>query len=148
MAAGAWTIYDSFKAYIGDGTIDFNSNTLAVALVASGYTYAATHTLYADLTNELATAVGYTSGGVAVVGTVEAVPPGAATTYSTTNATWTASGGSIVARRAVLYVNQTVNTIVKPLICSCLLDATPLDVTTTTGNILAISMTGGVFTLT
>jgi hypothetical protein len=148
MAAGAWVTFDSFKVYIGDGTIDFNTNALKVALVSSSYTFAATHTVYADLTNELSTANGYTAGGVAVTGTVESVPPGAGTTYSTTDATWTASGGSIVARRAVLYVNATVNSIVKPLICTCLLDSTPADVTTTTGNTLTISMSGGVFTMT
>lgn len=146
MAAGNWIVYDSAKVYLGDGTIDFNSNTLAVALVTSTYTPALTHTVYGSLTNELSTANGYTVGGVAVTGSISSVPAGSTPAYSITQAQWTASGGSIVARYAVLYVNATVNSIVKPLIARVLLDTTPADVTVTTGNTLTISA-GNVFTL-
>jgi hypothetical protein len=146
MATGNWQVYDSAKVYLGDGTIDFNTNTLAVALVASTYTFALTHTIYSNLTNELSTAFGYTAGGATVTGSVSAVPAGSTPAYAITAAAWTASGGSIVARRAVLYVNATVNTIVKPLIASFLLDAAPADVTVTTGNTLTITA-GTVFTI-
>jgi hypothetical protein len=144
MAAGAYTIYDSFKAYLGNNTINgwsvSGTNPLKIALVTSTYTPASTHTVYADLTNEVSNANGYTTGGAAVASqTVESVPPGAGTDYSVGATTWTASGTGIVARRGVLYVNATVNSVVKPLVGYFLLDAAPADVTTSAGNSLTIN---------
>lgn len=145
MAAGNWQSYDTFKQYIGNGTIDFDTNALKLALVSSSYTFSLSHTIYTDLTNELSTAIGYTSGGFTVTSAV-AAPASNAVIYSIGTASWAVSGGTLTARRAVLYVNATVNTIVKPLIASFLLDATPADVSVTTGNTLTI--TGGtVFSL-
>jgi hypothetical protein len=70
-------------------------------------------------------------------------------TFDCDNPVWTASGGSIVARFGVIYKNATVNTIVKPLLCVCLLEAVgPADVTATTTNTLTITMNAaGVLTL-
>lgn len=145
MAAGNWQSYDTFKQYITDGTIDFNSNTLKLALVSSSYTFSLSHSIYTDLTNELATAIGYTAGGFTVTSAV-ASPSSNAVILSIGTASWNVSGGTLTARRAVLYVSTTVNTIVKPLIGSFLLDGTPADVSVTTGNTLTI--TGGtVFSL-
>jgi hypothetical protein len=59
-----------------------------------------------------------------------------------TDATWTASGGSIVARFAVIYE------VTGNVVCYCLLDSTPADVTVTTGNTLTVQIAaGGVFDL-
>ena len=57
-----------------------------------------------------------------------------------TAVSWTASGGSIVARFAVLYE------VSGDVLAYCLLDSTPADVTTTAGNTLTISA-GNVFSL-
>jgi hypothetical protein len=60
---------------------------------------------------------------------------------------WTASGGSIIARFGVLYGSGTLNGHVDPLLAVCLLDTTPADVTSTTGNTLTIQINAaGVFT--
>ena len=70
-------------------------------------------------------------------------------TFDAADTTWTASGGSIVARRAVIRVVGTINSQVDPLIASILLDTTPADVTTTTGNVLTLAWNAsGIFTLT
>jgi hypothetical protein len=55
---------------------------------------------------------------------------------------WTASGGSITARFAVIYeVSGTV-------LCYCLLDSTPADETATNGNTLTVTPNAsGIFTL-
>ncbi len=141
------TFYNSFKEYVADGTFDLNTDSFKVALVSSSYTFSAAHTVYADLTNELSTANGYTSGGAALASVTFSQTSGTAT-FDAADTTWTASGGSIVARRAVIYKDGTANTRVKPLIASILLDTTPADVTVTTGNTLTLQYNGsGIFTL-
>lgn len=143
------SFYDSARLYTSDGTgLLVATNTFKVALVTSSYTFAATHTVYADLTNELATANGYTAGGAAL-GSVTLAQATSTVTFDAADTVWTASGGSIVARRAVIYVAATINSIVKPLIASILLDTTPADVTTTTGNTLTLQYNAsGIITIT
>jgi hypothetical protein len=61
---------------------------------------------------------------------------------ATDPAVWTASGGSIVARFAVLYE------VGGDVLAYCLLDNSPADVTVTTGNTLTLTINAsGVFTL-
>lgn len=152
MAAGKWKTYDFAKKYIGDGTLDLDETTnwkIALYLSTSNANTLGVGTgVLADLTNEHANANGYLTGGIAVTG-ITWTRSGATITFDCDNVVWTASGGSITARFAVLYKNATVNAIVKPIVCVCLLEAIgPADVTATTGNTLTITMNvSGVFTL-
>lgn len=151
MAAGKWKLYEAAKEYLADGTHDLDDTTnwkLALFLSSSNANTLSVGTgVYGDLTNEHANANGYTTGGVAITG-VTWNRSGGTVTFDCDNAQWTASGGSIIARFAVLYRNATVNSIVKPLLCVCLLDTTPADVTATNGNTLTITMNvSGLFTL-
>lgn len=150
MAAGTWTVFDSFKKYIGDGTIDFDTDTLKIALFTSTAAFASSSITTYSTTNELSTANGYTAGGVTITGaTVTYSGTTAKYGVSASNASWTASGGSIVARYAVLYKSGTANSITNPVIAFVLLDSTPADVTTTTGNTLTINTpANGYFTMT
>ena len=129
------TFYDNWKEASND--VALRSATLKLTLHASGYTFSAAHSVYADLTNELSTAVGYTNGGASLTGVSWDQTAGTAT-LDADDVTWTASGGSIVARRAVLRAVGTFNGQVDPLICSILLDNTPADVTATDGNPLGV----------
>lgn len=148
-AAGKWKRYDIFSKWIGDGTFDLDANTIKCALYLStsdANTLTNVNSLKGDLTNEHANANGYTTGGVTVAATW--VESSGTTTFDVADAVWTASGGSIVARFAVLYASGTLNGHVDPLIAVCLLDTTPADVTATTGNTLTIQINAsGVFTL-
>lgn len=150
-AAGKWKIYDLAKKYLADGTHDLDDTTnWKVALFLStsnANTLSVGTNVYGDLTNEHANANGYTTGGVALP--TETWTNAAGTiTWDAADVVWTASGGSIVARFAVIYRNATVNAIVKPLLAVCLLDTAPADVTATTGNTLTIQMNAsGIFTL-
>jgi hypothetical protein len=142
VAAGKWKLYDFAKKYVGDGTHDMDATanwTCALFLSTSNCNTLSVGTgIYGDLTNEVATAFGYTVGGVALTGETW-TRSGATTTFDANDASWTASGGSIVARFAVIYANATLNGIVKPLLCVCLLDTTPADVTATTGNTFPVT---------
>lgn len=123
-----------------DGTFDIDSDTWKMALFLSTSNIGAASTTYAGLTNEHANANGYTTGGITIVLTLS----GTTTVMVdvSTDPTWTASGGSIVARFAVIYE------VSGRVLCYCTLDSTPADVTVTDGNTLTVAANAsGVFTL-
>lgn len=143
--AASITIYNNWKAALAE--VVPRTATFKVTLHSSAYTFAATHNVYADLTNELSTANGYINGG-ATLASVTWNQSGGTATFDAADTTWTASGGSIVARRAVLRSIGTFNGQVDPLVASILLDTTPADVTTTIGNTLTLQWNAsGIFTL-
>lgn len=146
--AASITFYQSFREYVADGTFDLNSDTFKVSLHTSTYTpSASSHTVYADLTNELSTASGYTNGG-ATLGSVTWNRSGGTVTFDAADTVWTASGGSITARYAVIRKSGTANTRVDPLVAYILLDTTPADVTATDTNTLTLQWNAsGIFTL-
>ena len=139
MAAGAWTFVNGARTDILNGTI-ISGSSYKVALFLSTSNITTASTTYAGVTNEHANANGYTTGGIAV--TLTLAGTGSVTAKFGTNPVWTASGGSIVARFAVLYK------VGSDVLAYCLLDSTPADVTATTGNTLTIdSITNPVYTL-
>lgn len=151
MAAGRWKIYDLAKKYLADGTLDLDDATnwkVALFLSTSNANNLAVGTaVYGDLTNEHANGNGYTTGGANLTSETWTNASGTIT-FDADDVAWIASGGPITARFAVIYKNATVNSIVKPLLCVCVLDTTPADVTVTDGNVLAINMNpSGIFTL-
>jgi hypothetical protein len=140
MAAGTWTFTNTGRTSLLNGTFDLDSDTMKIALFLSTSNIGAASTTYAGVTNEHANANGYTTGGNAVTPSLSGTTT---VTFDTSDPTaWTASGGSITARFAVLYE------VSGNVICYCLLDSTPADVTATTGNTLTVSINAsGVFTL-
>lgn len=148
MAADAWIRYNGFSEYLGDGTIDMDNDTFKMQLHTSTYTPAVTHDVLTDLTNEVANGNGYTTGGVTLSG-VTWTRSTTTVTFDATDAQWTASGGSIVARYAVIYDDTPSGTPTDPLVAYSLLDDTPADVTVADGNTLTIAFhANGILTLT
>lgn len=150
-AAGKFKIYEAAKKHLADGTFDLdlttNMNWALFQSTSNCNTLSVGTGVYGDLTNEVATAFGYTIGGIAMTSETWTTS-GGTTTFDADNPSWSASGGSITARFLVGYVNATVNTFVKPLICVCLLDTTPADVTATTGNPFTVTIdAAGVFSI-
>lgn len=138
-AAGAWTFPNSARTDMLNGTFDFDTDTFKIALFLSTSNIGAASTTYAGVTNEHANANGYTTGGAATTmalsGTTTVIVDGS-------DVTWTASGGSIVARFAVLYE------VGGRVVCYHLLDSAPADVTVTDGNTLTDQLhANGFFTL-
>lgn len=132
MAAGPFILFDGVSTYLGDGTIDLDSHTFNITLHTSSYTPSGAHDVYADLTNELATANGYTNGGAALTSVTWTRSSGVAK-FTSANQVWTASGGSITARYAVIR-----STTANKLLGYMLLDDTPADLTATDSNTLTV----------
>lgn len=152
-AAGKWKLYEPAVKYLANGTHDLDNTglgyTMALFLSTSNCNTLSVGTgVYGDLTNEHANGNGYTTGGIALTSEVF-TQSGSVATFDCDNVVWTASGGSIVARFAVIYLNATSNTIVKPLLCVSLLDTAPANITATDGNTFTVAINAsGVFTVT
>jgi hypothetical protein len=142
MASGVVTIFSKNKADIREN--DIVAGTFKIALITSAWTPDSSVTgnsLFSDMSaNELATANGYTAGGI-TLGTVVATAITGGYKLSSGSAVWTATGGNIPAwRYAVLYMSGTVWGKVNPVVGYFLGDSTPADVpATTVGNTLTIN---------
>lgn len=140
MAAGTWTFPNSARTDLINGTFDLDTDSWKCALFLSTSNIGASSTTYAGVTNEHANANGYTTGGIAITLTLAGTTT--VTVDISTDPVWTASGGSITARFAVIYE------VGGRVLCYALLDSTPADVTATTGNTLTVAANAsGVFTL-
>lgn len=142
MAADKWKIYDSFLEFMGDNTIDMDGDTFKMALFTSASNAATlTNTELGNLTNEVANGSGYLTGGNTLAG-VTWSQTGGTVTFDCNDSVWTADGGSIVARYAVIYSDTSIT---DKLVAFSLLG--PSDVTATDGNTLTIQINAsGIFT--
>ncbi len=144
--AGKFKLYEAAKLAIANGEIDLDTHSFKIALFLSASncnTLSGTTTL-ASLTNQVATAFGYTQNSKACTITT-ANSGGTITVDETTNPTWTASGGSITARFAVIYDDTHAS---DQALCVCLLDTAAADVTATDTNTFTITISAsGLFTM-
>lgn len=140
MAAGAWTFTNAGITSLLDCTFDIDSDSWKMALFLSTSNIGAGSTTYAGLTNEHANGNGYTTGGMAITLTLSGTTT--VTVDIDTDPVWTASGGSITARYAVIYE------VGGNVLCYCLLDDSPADVTSSDGNPFTVAAhSSGVFTI-
>lgn len=140
MPAGAWTFTSEGRTKLLDGTFDIDTDSWKMAQLLSTSNIGAASTTHAAVTNEHANAFGYLTGGIAVVLTL------AGTTTVTIDVSvdpvWTAAGGSITSRFSEIYE------VAGRVLCYCLNDTTPADVTATDGNTFTVQISAsGVFTL-
>jgi hypothetical protein len=140
MAATAWAFTNGGRTKLLDGTFDIDTDSWKMALFLSTSNLSASSTTYAALTNEVANANGYTTGGIAITLTLAGTTT--VTVDISVDPVWTAAGGSITARFAVIYE------VAGNILCYSTLDSTPADVTATDGNTLTVAANAsGVFTL-
>lgn len=138
MAADNWLVFESCKLNYGDGTMNFDGDTFDMQLHLSTWVPTLSgDSVRADLSNEHANGNGYLTTGLAMT-TTYSESSGVAT-FDATDVVWTASGGSIVARFAVV-VDDTPSSPLDPLVAYTLLDDTPADVTATDGNTLTVQI--------
>lgn len=136
--ATTFTLYNSFKKYLLDGTIDLDTDTIKVALVTSDYTPLATHDVLADVMASPDPEVvaiaspsnGYTDGGAALTGgAVTFTDSPSVGKFDADDLTWSALTATF--RYGIVYAEKSVGSpaIVNPLIGYILFDTTPADIT-------------------
>jgi hypothetical protein len=137
MAAGAWA-----RTAILSKTYNFETDSFKMGLLTSASNLTVASTDWASVTGEHAnqSAPGYETGGKAV-----ALSLTGTTTVKCdidTDPSWTATGGSITAKWAAIYL------VGGNVVCFCLLDSGGADITATTGNTYTVAANAsGVFTL-
>lgn len=122
-------VYGNTQKHL-DQDVDWVADTIKVSLHTSAYVpNQATDEFFSTVTNELATANGYTAGGLALASKAVTVTS-LTTAYKAAASSWTASGGPITARYAVVR-KDTGTATTSPVLAYCLLDTTPADVSAT-----------------
>jgi len=145
MPAGNFAVFNIAKKKLADGTFDLDTQTFKMALTTSAQaldaTFAGTSTdcRYADLTAEVASGGGYTTGGKTLTATWTRAT--GTITFDVDDQAWTAS--TITAKYAVIYLT-TGNA---DLLCFVDLDTGGGSVSTTAGTLTITINASGVFTL-
>ena len=152
MAATAWQLYNSAKRYIGNGTITLGAGVFKMVLAQTA-SNASTFTLstYASVTNEVAAAGGYVTGGRNLVPATAQWVQGASAkqqkfTMSAVGLAFTASGANLVNVRYAILRNSTGANAGK-LLCFCQLSSSQFTVTAP-NTLTVLPAATGIFTLT
>lgn len=144
MAAGAFTILNTAKKKLVDGTFDLDTHTWKVALLttATALTAATTVDTYAEITSQV-TGTGYTAGGATLSGV--SLTGTSTITFDANDVTWSAS--TITAKWAVLYSDTATN---KDILGYVDLDTTSgsTTVSSTAADFTITWNASGIFTLT
>jgi hypothetical protein len=111
-----FSLFDEFKKYLADGTIDLDTHTFKAMLSNTSPT-TGTNTVRADIT-EISAGNGYTSGGVTLASVTWAETGAGSGIFQWTVAdfAWTAAGGSIGPFRYVVFYDDTPTSPADPLL--------------------------------
>lgn len=143
--ASTLTLTNALRKYLGDGTVDWDSDTVKCAMLNSGYTINAAHAVFADVSaSEVAAGGGYTTGGAALANKSVTLA-GAVAKYTADPATW--AGLTKTYRTLAIYSEKSINGVVNPLIALILVDNTPADIVITAADYSVQWNANGIFTL-
>lgn len=146
---GDFTIFNLAKKRLPDGTIDLDTHTFKIVLttvtqaIAATFIGSSTDCRYADLTNELTTAAGYTAAG-ATLGSVTWTQSTGTMTWDCADPAWTLTGGGVTFKYAIIYDDSATN---KNLLCFCDMDTGGGSVSPLAGTLTIQINAAGVFTL-
>ena len=152
MAASAWQLYNEAKKYIGNGSITLGAGVFKMVLAQSA-SNASTFTLsaYSEITNEVAAAGGYVTGGRNLVPATAQWTVGASAkqmkfTMSSIGLAFTASGASLANIKYAILRNST-GAAAGRLLCWCQLSSANFTVASP-NTLTVLPATTGIFTLT
>ena len=152
MAASAWQLYNEAKKYIGNGTITLGAGVFKMVL-AKAASNASTFTLsaYSEITNEIAAAGGYVTGGRNLVPATAQWTVGASAkqmkfTMSSVGLAFTASGASLADIKYAILRNST-GAAAGRLLCWCQLSSSNFTVSSP-NTLTVLPAATGIFTLT
>lgn len=142
MAVTAF-LYGSVAAKLANKEIDWDTDTIKVALCTSSYTPAQdTHDYFNDITNEV-TGTGYTAGGATLASKTVTYTAGTNTTaFDAADTSWASS--TITARYAIIYVDTGGASSTDPLIAYVDFGA---DVSSSAGTFTITWDSAGIFTV-
>ena len=143
--ASAWKFYNKFKEYIGDGTIDLDTQNFWLSLHKStSNASTATLSTFGSVTNEVTEQNGYSSSGKVLSAVTWAAGASAGVMrWDSTARIWTATGGNITSVLYAVIRNSAGN-----LVAWSKLTSTGT-ISITTGNTLTITPSAtGIFELT
>jgi hypothetical protein len=146
MAAGAWTVYNEAKKFIGAGTLILSTAKRITLHTSASNAATATLSIYSELTNEVSEATGYSSSGKSLASVAWTVGASAGQyKFDADDVVWTATGGSIANIKFAVISNVSGGASGKLLCRSTLTSA---QFTLSSGNTLTLQMnSAGILTL-
>jgi hypothetical protein len=133
IVTGSFRWYDKGIENILSDPSNLTTDDIKIALLTSSYTPNVDHLYYdVDITNEVANANGYTTGGVSLTTKTLTYDTSGIGLFTSDNPLWTVTSGSIVSRYWIMYNNTPASN--KPLLCygHCNYNGgAPLDLTAT-----------------
>lgn len=138
-------VYGAFIDHLAQKRIDLDTDTIKIALCTSSYTpNQDTHDFFNDITGEVASGAGYTTGGATLASVTWAYTAGTNTwKFDAADASWPTS--TITARYAVIYVETAGAASTDPLICYIDFGA---DVSSTGATFSIVFDSAGIITVT
>lgn len=133
-------LYDHTAKNFGLARIDWEDDTIKLALVTSSYTPSGAHTVWADVSGNEASGTGYSAGGESLSGKSASNDKLDASdvTFSTVTVTF---------RYGIIYKSGTVDSLTNPLIGYVLFDDTPADVSVSAADYPVVWNSKGVIEL-
>lgn len=136
-------IYNSAKGGLGDGSIDWNTDTIKMALVTSSYSpNQDTHVFFSDVTNEISASGTYPAGGVTLTCSVTIDNTNNRAIYDANDVSITSFTGTF--RYGVIYKSTGVASTSRLI---AIIDFTGANITVQTGTFTYTVPTAGVFNI-
>ena len=96
MAAGAWTVYNEAKKYIGNATLNLSTAKRITLHTSASNANTATLSVFSELTGEVTSGTGYCSSGKALASIVwTALASAGSYALDAADVVWTGTGGTI-----------------------------------------------------
>jgi len=124
------TLYNQLPSLLAMGDLDWEVDTLKLALVSSSYTFSAEHTQFADVSAYEVTGTNYTAGG-AILSGASVTRSGTVTSLDADDVPFSDLAATF--RGGVLYKSGSAGGLTNPLLAYILFDDTPADITATAG---------------
>lgn len=145
-AVGAWTFYNEFKKYLGNGDAQMDGQFRVSLFTSASNAATATLSIISEVTNEVTEANGYSSSGKALVETWGTGASASEFRFDATAVIWTATGGNIANIKYAVIWASGASAGARKLVCYSQLSTSQF--TVTTGNTLTLTPSAnGIFEL-
>ncbi len=138
MAAGSWKVFDTFKRYMADGTLDLDAGIFKMTLHTSAANLSTIATalsvlsVFNSVTGEIADGNGYsTSGKTLSAHTWSTGASGGVMRFDSTAVLWSANGGTISNIKFAVIWHSAAASSGRKLVCYSTLSTSQFDLTDT-----------------